>query len=92
MKTLRLCAGLRDKRKADVQNYPAKYWGTWTDEGSKRLACRSDGSVSVDKTAGFHSRPHKKEELRQANRAITKSARRMLKQQLAEDVGNGQVV
>ena len=57
-----------------------------TPSGGKRNVARSDGSVTSDKTAGVNSRPHKKEELRNANRAINKRARQILKRQLADEV------
>jgi hypothetical protein len=85
MKTLRQIAGGNTRRKYDVQNPPAKYWGTWTPQGKRRVVHRSDGSMSTDKTSGFHSRPAHKEQLRNANRSMNKRARQMLKQQLAQE-------
>jgi hypothetical protein len=62
--------------------FATKYWGTWQSPGVLRKVVRSDGQVSTDKTAGFHSRPAKKQELRNANRALNKAARRSLARQL----------
>lgn len=53
----------------------------------KTIIKRSDGSISVDKTAGLKSRPKQKQVLRQANRAIKKSARQKLKKELDEISG-----
>jgi len=86
MKSLAHDAFGAPRRKASVQMFAAKCWGTWTVSGSKRLVKRSDGETSTDKTAGFHSRPNHKLVLRNANRALTKSARQELKKQLLEDL------
>ena len=75
-------AGLPPRRKYDTQMFAAKYWGTWGGKGKK--FDRPNGSVGADKTLGFHSRPAKKQSLRQANRAINKVARRSLKKDLLE--------
>lgn len=79
-------AGGGYRPKLSTQDFAAKYWGTWTPCGKKRMVTKTDGTQTTDKTAGFHSRPAKKESLRQANRAINKSARRLLKQQMEEEL------
>ncbi len=81
----RTAKGHKAARKFDVQNHPAKQWGMHSSLEGPRKVHRSDGSVSADKTAGLHSRPGKKAQLRQANRAITKSARQALKRQMQKD-------
>jgi len=73
------------KEKFDVQNHPAKYWGTLSLYG-KRIVHRSDGAISVDKTIGVNSRPTKKQQLRNANRSMTKSARQLLKKEIREEL------
>lgn len=85
LKSLAYNATGKPRPKRSVQKFPAKYWGTWTAPGEKRKVIRSDGSVSTDKTGGFHSRPGHKQEIRNANRSITKSARQTLKRQMMED-------
>lgn len=88
MKPLEHSAGRRARPKYDVQGCnEAKYWATWVSDGRRRTVMRSDGVISVDKTAGAHSRPTAKLVLRNANRALTKSARRSLSQQLARMIG-----
>ena len=90
MKSLFRDAVGKHRPKRSVQDHPAKYWGTGmhTEIGNpRRKVKRSDGSISIDKTAGMNSRPHKKEQLRNANRSINKAARQRLKLLLAlEDV------
>ena len=82
MKSYHQLATGKHREKEDVQNHPAKYWGTM----GREKVHRSDGSVSVDKTHGVNSRPHKKEELRNANRSMKKSARQKLKQDMMDEV------
>lgn len=80
-------AGIKPKRKLNpVCDQPGKYWAT-LDLESKPFE-RSDGTIGVDKTKGFHSRPGKKESLRQANRSYKKAARRELKNSMNEEVSN----
>lgn len=64
-----------------VQDVPAKQW---CPGGSGRQFRRSDGSLTRDKTWGFNSRPTAKQARRQANRAMNKRARKVLKRQLGE--------
>lgn len=89
MKSLLHDAGSKPKPKRSVQDHPAKLWGTAMNtsvHSPRRRIKRSDGSISIDKTHGMNSRPHKKQQLRNANRSITKSARQKLKKQLKEEV------
>ena len=97
MKPLSAVAGKPQRHKYDVQGGEAKYWGTChniryakdPDTGeyvsSPKPFQRSDGSTSVDKTQGWHSRPGHKQALRNANRAITKRARQQLKRQMLDE-------
>ena len=99
MKTLRQYAGANPRRKYDVQNSPAKYWATMAKDPSGRRPVQRGNTViepgdrpalrryltQTDKTAGFHSRPVHKEQLRNANRSMNKRARQMLKQQMAQE-------
>jgi hypothetical protein len=85
MKTLQALAGKRPRiNKLSTDNYEARYWGCLFKKGRKFT--RSDGTESSDRTFGFHSRPGKKEAIRNANRSVQKSARMMLKRQLADEV------
>lgn len=97
MKTLTECAGKRKKPKYDVQGGEAKYWGTchnqvtYQDKDGQwkykpRKFKRSDGSLTVDKTEGWHSRPGQKEKRRNANRGINKRARQILKRQIKDEI------
>lgn len=87
MKSLYQTATGKAKPKENVQNHPAKYWGTIRLNG-KNTVVRSDGSVTTDKTAGVHSRPHKKEELRNVNRSINKTARKKLEKDMNQEVND----
>jgi hypothetical protein len=98
MKSLLHCAGKRPVRKLDVQESEAKYWGTWGNLLLRQTASgrwkvkprkfkRSDGSLSHDKTHGWHSRPGQKEKRRNANRALNKRARQVLKSEMKKEDG-----
>jgi len=80
MRTYLQDANQAPKAKHSTAKFAAKYWATLGHEGKK--VTNKNGRVFVDKTHGFHSRPAKKAELRQANRAQHKQARRALKQEL----------
>ena len=86
MKSLAGYAGQRKERKEkqSTNESEAKYWGTLGK--AQHPFKRSDGSISTDKTLGWHSRPGHKEAVRNANRAITKQARQILKRQMLEEV------
>ena len=73
-------AGLPSRPKLSTNMYTAKYWATRHKAGLQFE--RPDGTIGVDKTAGFHSRPGTKQTIRQANRAQNKKARQTLKRQL----------
>lgn len=82
MRTLNEYAGRPRRKKASTQDSAAKYWGTY---GRQGLFTRDDGTVSRDKTRGFHSRPGHKQSIRNANRSINKGARQQLKRQLQNE-------
>ncbi len=85
MKSLAKNAGNYDfgKKKQSTQDSAAKYWATCHQAG--RPFKRADGSVGVDKTKGWHSRPGHKEAIKIANRSITKAARQKLKKQMLNE-------
>lgn len=77
--------GYKDKgKKQDVQASEAKYWSTLGKKG--RPFTRPDGTVSTDKTRGFHSRPGKKEAIRNENRSLNKRARQRLKDEIKKEI------
>ena len=100
MKSLAACAGQKKSltHKQSTNESAARYWGTCHNfthrlnpatgnyEPIPRKFTRSDGSVSVDKTKGWHSRPGHKEQIRNANRAVTKRARQILKRNIDEEL------
>lgn len=67
--------------KQSTQDSAAKYWCCCNNGKFKR----KDGSIGNDKTKGFKSRVKYKETIRNANRAITKRARQLLKRQMLND-------
>lgn len=79
MKSLARNAGQPRSEKRSTQDSAAKYWGML---GKEKPFKRNDGSIGVDKTRGWHSRTKFKETIRNANRAITKRARQILKRQM----------
>jgi hypothetical protein len=88
MKTLNQEAGKPSERKLSTQKNNAKtaafyrnhtFSKDWMATPTPKPFTRSDGSVGVDKTAGAHSRPLSKETIRNANRAIQKRGRQLLK-------------
>jgi hypothetical protein len=82
MRTLLEYAGKKRREKRSTQASAAKYWATFTWPGEKLKVLRSDGSVTTDKTAGFHSRPGYKESIRNGNRRIKKAGRQALKREM----------
>lgn len=73
-----------NKGKQSTQDYEAKYWGCLIHKGVKRK--RANGQEFTDKTFNFHSRRQKKQEIRNANRSITKRARQLLKKEMLDEI------
>ena len=84
MKTYLQAANQKPKVKHSTAKFAARYWATIDNVGKK--VKNANGRTFVDKTHGFHSRPAKKNELRQANRTQHKQARRALKQELNNEL------
>lgn len=93
MKTLNREAGKPSERKFSTQTNNAKT-AAWyrnnrinKDWSSTPIPfTRSDSSVGVDKTAGAHSRPLSKQTIRNANRAIQKRGRQLLKRAMLKQM------
>ena len=78
--TLLECAGAAPQRKQSTEDVGSRGCVLMARTGRKFL--RDDGTEGTDKTRGFKTRVAGKETIRNANRALKKRARHLLKQDL----------
>jgi len=88
MKTLEECAGLGRSHKLKPSGVGTEgvHFRNFGWDGVPKEFERPDGTISVDKTAGGHSRPGKKQQIRNANRSFKKRARQNLKRQMLKEL------